>query len=206
MDMGGMNMSMGGMSGMGGMGMDSGHGHSHSHMGSGHGADSAPACRISMLLNFNTIDACFLSPNWHIRSKGMFAGSIIGIFFLCVLIELIRRLGREFDRWLVKRAGATSCGGEVSSVAEYGKDGGQGGLLNVRTAAARYVPSWPHQILRGFIYGSQFTAAFFVMLLGMYFNVIVLIFIFLGQTVGYMLFGRDTCGGGFDYAAQGRCC
>lgn len=49
MDMGGMNMSMGGMSGMGGMGMDSGHGHSHSHMGSGHGADSAPACRSKHL-------------------------------------------------------------------------------------------------------------------------------------------------------------
>ncbi|AGV14358.1 solute carrier family 31 (copper transporter), member 1, variant 2 [Cryptococcus neoformans var. grubii H99] len=197
MDMGNMGMGMG-------MGMDSGHNHSHMNMGSGHGADSGHACRISMLLNFNTVDACFLSPNWHIRSKGMFAGSIIGIFFLCVLIELIRRLGREFDRWLVKRAGVNSTCGELSSVAEYGKDGAQGGAV-VRVAP-RYVPSWPHQILRGFIYGSQFTAAFFVMLLGMYFNVIVLIFIFLGQTVGYMLFGRDTCGGGFDFGAQGRCC
>lgn len=54
-----------------------------------------------MLWNWYTIDACFLSSTWHIRSKGMFAGSVIGVFFLVMAIEGVRRLGREYDRRLM---------------------------------------------------------------------------------------------------------
>ncbi|WVQ86584.1 hypothetical protein IAS59_000297 [Cryptococcus gattii] len=176
-----------------------------SHAGHSHSSEpSTPACRISMLFNYNTVDACFLSSRWHIRSKGMFAGSIIAIFTLCILIEFVRRFGRELDRWLVRRAGL-GASGDVGNVPECGKDGMQGDKVAVR-AVPPFVPSWPQQILRSLVYGSQFTASFIVMLLGMYFNVIVLIFIFLGHTVGYFLFGRDICNGRFDYAASGCCC
>jgi copper transporter 1 len=63
--------------------------------------------------------------------------------------------------------------------------GGVATLKNIK-------PPWPQHIVRGLFYGSQFTAAFFVMLIGMFFNAGMLIAIFLGQTVGYIAFGRDT--------------
>lgn len=79
------------MGGMGGM--------SHGGMG---GADPN-ACKISMLWNWNTINACFIARSWHIKTKGMFAGSCIGIVCLCIAIELVRRFQREYDRYLLRR-------------------------------------------------------------------------------------------------------
>jgi copper transporter 1 len=46
----------------------------------GGAADGTPMCKISMLLNWYSIDACFLSDKWHIRSKAGFAGTLIGVF------------------------------------------------------------------------------------------------------------------------------
>lgn len=57
-----------------------------------------------MLLNTNTLDSCFISSSWQITSRGMFAGSCIGVLLLCIAIEAVRRLGRAYDRRLVKQA------------------------------------------------------------------------------------------------------
>ncbi|KAJ5095708.1 hypothetical protein NUU61_005064 [Penicillium alfredii] len=78
-----------GMSGMDMGGMDMGGGSS---------------CQISMLWNWNTIDACFLSTSWHIRSRGMFAGSCIGVICLVLCLEFLRRVSREYDAFIVRRA------------------------------------------------------------------------------------------------------
>jgi copper transporter 1 len=43
------------------------------------------------------------------------------------------------------------------------------------------------------------------MLLGMYYNGYILFAIFIGQTVGYIVFGRDTCGGA-ELDCSGSCC
>jgi copper transporter 1 len=59
-----------------------------------------------MLWNWYTIDSCFLARSWHVTSKGMFAGSVIGVFLLVIAIESVRRLGREYDRYLVREATA----------------------------------------------------------------------------------------------------
>lgn len=46
----------------------------------------------------------FLSSSWHITSKGMFAGSCIGVIVLVMSLEFLRRLGREYDAFIVHRA------------------------------------------------------------------------------------------------------
>lgn len=56
---------------------------------------------VSMLWNWNTIDSCFISSSWRTSTRAQFAGSVIGVFFLVVGIEAVRRLGREYDRRLV---------------------------------------------------------------------------------------------------------
>ncbi|KAJ5163184.1 uncharacterized protein N7500_005014 [Penicillium coprophilum] len=46
----------------------------------------------------------FLAKSWHITSRGMFAGSCIGVICLVLSLELLRRLGREYDSFIVRRA------------------------------------------------------------------------------------------------------
>ncbi|CAG8148306.1 unnamed protein product [Penicillium nalgiovense] len=75
------------------------------HGGMDHGGmDMGNSCKISMLWNWNTVDACFLAKSWHIKSRGMFAGSCIGVICLVLCLELLRRLGREYDSFIVRRA------------------------------------------------------------------------------------------------------
>lgn len=56
-----------------------------------------------MLWNWNTIDACFIAQSWQITSRGVFAGSCIGVVLLVVTLELLRRAGKEYDRYLVRQ-------------------------------------------------------------------------------------------------------
>lgn len=46
----------------------------------------------------------FLSSSWHIRSRGMFAGSCIGTILLVLCLEFLRRMGREYDAFILRRA------------------------------------------------------------------------------------------------------
>lgn len=242
-------------------------------MGGGDGA-----CKISMLWNWYSVDACFLSSSWHVKSKAQFAGSVIGICLLVMAIEGVRRLGREYDRRLLRarndavenatcgmgvgaglpaasgatagftapaltkvesimpivesngggcgsKSGGGGCGSKnivpANSTGGCGTGGGCGsstpskelytpsaelGSFNANTTNSPAggfsqmhcrppipsLPTWSQQIVRSFIYGSQFSAAFLVMLLGMYFNGFVLIAIFIGATLGYLVFGSDT--------------
>lgn len=72
---------------------------------------------VSMLWNWNTVDSCFLAESWHVKTKGAFAGSVIGVFILVILIEALRRGAREYDRYLVRSAMVS---------AGYSIDGGNG--------------------------------------------------------------------------------
>ena len=57
-----------------------------------------------MLWNWYTVDACFLSSQWHVRSAGAFAGSVIAVFIITALVEGVRRAAREYDRQIVIQA------------------------------------------------------------------------------------------------------
>lgn len=57
-----------------------------------------------MLWNWNTVDACFISDTWHVRSKGGFAGSCIGVVCLVILLEGLKFLQRKHDRSIVVAA------------------------------------------------------------------------------------------------------
>lgn len=98
---------------------------------------------------------------------------------------------------------------------------------------ASFTPSWVQQLLRAFAYGTQFTVSFLVyvylsyllslfyrldrpleieliprMLLGMYYNGYILFTIFIGHTVGYFAFARDTAGVSSSptHIGSGHCC
>jgi solute carrier family 31 (copper transporter), member 1 len=129
-----------------------------------------------MLWNWYTIDACFLSRTWHVRSAGAFAGSCIGVILLVTALELLRRSQREFDRYLHGSAppapAAPANGGDASSgEADFNKSGTLKSRLLApsRSMTTPRLKLWQHAIRSG-LYTLQFAVGYFVMLLAMYYN------------------------------------
>ncbi|KAK3081716.1 hypothetical protein LTS18_003521 [Coniosporium uncinatum] len=195
MDMGTSSMDMGGMSmtssimnvasatassamaaastGMAMGGMD----HAAMDMGTGD-------CKISMLWNWYTIDTCFLSRTWHVRSTGAFAGSCIGVICLVVVLEFLRRLAKEYDRLLMRNwqrsiivppptTQRAVCNPNSSDDDSSTRKPGASAVAAPVFAASeqlRFRPTVLQQAVRALLHMLQFAVAYFVMLLAMYYN------------------------------------
>ncbi|KAK0657742.1 Ctr copper transporter family-domain-containing protein [Cercophora newfieldiana] len=145
-------------------------------------------CKISMLWNWNTIDTCFISSSWHVRNAGMFAGSCIGVILLVMLLELLRRTVKEYDRYLLRKdlaRQATTAAGDSANIIP--KDG-------VIPARVGYKPTILEQAVRALLHTCQFAVAYFVMLLAMYYNGYIIICIFIGAYLGSFVFQWETFG------------
>jgi len=111
-----------------------------------------------MLWNWYTIDTCFISSTWHIRSAGMFAGSCIGVILLVMLLELLRRSVKEYDRFLVRKHLSQQPPAVASdSAGILPKDG-------VAIPQGGYRPTVLEQAVRALLHTCQFAVAYFVML------------------------------------------
>ncbi|PKX98295.1 high-affinity Cu transporter CTR3 [Aspergillus novofumigatus IBT 16806] len=198
-------MSTGSAHSMGGMdmgGMDMGGMHS---------------CKISMLWNWYTIDSCFLSSQWHNTSRGMFAGSCIGVICLVICLEFLRRVGREYDAFIVRRAhlrkqylsATASSQGRTCATdadADASAENSQETTRSVQGAASKGAPqticsaledktpvrpTLIEQLVRAMLHMLQFAVAYFVMLLAMYFNGYIIICIFIGAFLGSFIFSWE---------------
>ncbi|GAA5848152.1 hypothetical protein JCM8547_004424 [Rhodosporidiobolus lusitaniae] len=161
--------------------MDMSHGSSSSSMDM---SDSSSTCKMSMIWHWDWKDSCFISEQWHIHSLGQFVGTIIGVFFITISIEAVRRLSRSYDR-AIKTAYYKR---ELRALAAFARntdkdDAGE---------PAPFRPSTREHVIRSVFYGVQFSAAYILMLLAMSFNGPVIFAIMAGGFVGHMLFARDT--------------
>ncbi|KAL1733425.1 Ctr copper transporter family-domain-containing protein [Schizophyllum commune] len=225
---------------------DMGNSSSSDSMGMEMGSGSEHACKISMMWNWNTIDACFISEQWHIRSKGEwtwasasvdaclyevdvglyecsrastnvdvclyevdvclcesdYAGSIVGIFFLVILVEWTRRASREYDRRIVREYEATVKGYEAraSSVAAHDSTA----KLDAGASVAPFRPTLVQQLIRSLFYVAQFGAGYMMMLLAMYYNGGIIFAIFAGAFFGHFTSSWDTVG--HNEIVQKDCC
>lgn len=59
-----------------------------------------PKCMFTIS---NSIGIGFLAQSWHITSRGMFAGSCIGVILMVMLLEFLRRTAKEYDRLLLRQ-------------------------------------------------------------------------------------------------------
>ncbi|KAI0595465.1 Ctr-domain-containing protein [Biscogniauxia sp. FL1348] len=163
------------------------------------GSDAGPSCKISMLWNWNTIDACFLSSSWHVTSPGMFAGSCIGVILLTMSLELLRRAVREYDRYLVRKhapavPAASGCAGLIGSQAPT-KANSTSTSTTIHQTVKRFTkakPSMLEQSIRALLHTIQVAVSYFVMLLAMYFNGYIIISIFIGAYLGAFVFHWET--------------
>ncbi|RMZ82785.1 hypothetical protein DV738_g1623, partial [Chaetothyriales sp. CBS 135597] len=178
-------------------------------------------CKINMLWNWYTIDACFLSSSWRITSAGMFAGSCIGVICLVITLEFLRRVQREYDAFTRRQdAHLFSVVGSVArDGAEIGSSSSSGnsGLKHAASSGQQPVPAaftiptrgnrrttlLIRQLIRSLIHMLQFAVAYFVMLLAMYYNGYFIICIFIGAFLGSFIFSWDQLLA--EPVAQGQC-
>ena len=132
-----------------------------------------------MLWNWYTVDACFLFPNWQVRSSGSFATLCITVVCLVMFLEGLRRTARDYDSYL-KRSYLTrnSKAAESSSaetilttvVAAVDKSVSCPGEPNSAApgiptrAVVQFRPGVLSQAIRALLYTLQFAVAYFIML------------------------------------------
>jgi copper transporter 1 len=126
-----------------------------------------------MLLNWHTIDACFLS-SFHIQTSFTFFFACLASFFLVISLEFFRRCQRNFHRYLrlkneflQEQENAYVMPDEVE---EKLLDKGSGEDLRSQKIRPRTVVVVLEQLSRGVIHGCQFTVSYVIMLLFMYSN------------------------------------
>ncbi|KAF7593572.1 Copper Transporter integral membrane protein that functions in high affinity copper transport [Aspergillus hancockii] len=154
------------------------------------------SCKISMLWNWYTVDSCFIARSWQITSRGMFAGSCIGVILLVISLEFLRRVGKEYDRFLHRRYQRRhdllrQGQRETSQGTASGAVGDDNKLFT-----SCFTPSLLEQAGRAFLHMVQFAVAYLVMLLAMYYNGYIIICIFIGAYLGAFIFSWETFGFG----------
>jgi copper transporter 1 len=157
-----------------------------------------------MLWNWNTIDACFVSKSWHINTQAQFAGTCIGVIMLVLLLELLRRAAKEYDRKILRdyRAfhEAIDSDSSESSHSALKKTQSKDPLAKVKALVFRpnadpngkFRPGLGQQLVRATLHLLQFAVAYFIMLLAMYYNGFIIISIFIGAFLGFIIFSWEA--------------
>jgi len=114
----------------------------------------------------------------------MFAATCIGVILLVLLVEFTRRLGRDYDDFLLRQFSrhATTSRANLALQSEH-EDGINGPLAAEITLRASPL----QQFIRAFLYAAVVAGAYILMLIAMSFNGYVLICIFIGAGLGKFL-------------------
>ncbi|PSN65321.1 high affinity copper transporter [Corynespora cassiicola Philippines] len=142
-------------------------------------------CKIEMMWNWYTIDACFLASSWHIKNNAMFIASCIGVALLVVCLELLRRVSKEYEAHLVR-----SFQRRLQALQALEADVASAGDEPVTPATTRYATfraSPLQQFGRALIHGAILAVAYIVMLLVMHYNGYIFISVIFGSVLGKFL-------------------
>ncbi|KAL7620882.1 Copper Transporter integral membrane protein that functions in high affinity copper transport [Parahypoxylon ruwenzoriense] len=161
-----------------------------------HFTSPGPEPTSSMLWNWETIDACFLSKSWQIKSRGGFAGLCIGVILLVVLLELLRRVSKMYDKYLIHQHQKRIA--HVVSAANSSSETANGSLITKNhrysVSAVPFRPSFWQQAIRALLHTLQFALAYWIMLLAMYYNGYIIICIIIGAFIGSFIFQWEPIG------------
>lgn len=166
---------------------------------------TAAACKISMLWNWYTVDTCFIAKSWHVRSKGGFAGSCIGVFFLVLALQWLHRFCRELDIAIaekhravqqVRLSKSTSSDEEIAAISKISRNSSANPYISTlghswlftSSLTSDIIPTFPEQLLRSVLYTVEWGVSYIIMLLFMYYNGYIIISCILGAFMGKLLF------------------
>lgn len=85
----------------------------------------------------------------------MFAGSCIGVIFLVISLEFLRRLGKEYDRFLLRQHKLCVTNTDAESSTE---------AFCPKGSPLAFTPSVLQQSIRALLHMAQFAVAYIVML------------------------------------------
>ncbi|KAI0835797.1 Ctr-domain-containing protein [Hypoxylon sp. FL0890] len=148
----------------------------HMAMGS-----SNATCTHAMTWNWNTIGTCFLAESWQISNEGTFAVSCIGVFLLVICLEFLRRLGKEYDSFILRQYQQ-----HLAAQVHASKiDDSEAPTPGPQTYTFRATPL--QQLIRSVLHAVAFGIAYILMLIAMAFNGYIIICIIIGAGVGKFL-------------------
>jgi solute carrier family 31 (copper transporter), member 1 len=158
-----------------------------------------------------TLQAGFISSTRRIKSKAMFAGSCVDMICFVISLEMLHRLQRAHERYLIRQAKAQCASAErlehspISSESSRSnaldKDPSEsnthatplmGRASNAASASHQFRPSLSEQTVRALMHMVQFSVAYFIMLLAMYYNSYFILCILIGAFLGFFIFAWDT--------------
>lgn len=131
---------------------------------------------FKMLLNWNTINSCFLSSAFRVRSSAGFFAVCICSFLLVFFLEFLRRLQRKFDNQLRCRHHQSLNNRDTKELNNLSDTEPlvERTVIRERVAKGRsLVVDWHvviEQVARGLVHTMQFGISYCVMLLVMYSN------------------------------------
>lgn len=151
----------------------------------------------------------------------MFGGSCIGVISLVLCLEFLRRVGREYDAFILRRSrlrrqylsvpqsvvtqNSNSPGAPGNDTNTSKLDPETHAIASPTAANASppvaaaappplIRPTFVEQVVRAALHTMQFAVAYFVMLLAMYFNGYIIICIFIGAFLGAFMFSWEPLG------------
>lgn len=134
-----------------------------------------------MLWNWHTTNTCFLTAGWQATTPGAFAGSCLVALLLAVLLEFLRRLGRDHDGRVLRAMHARAALLPPDDDDD-GDDKRHRGVATLRATPRQ-------QLGRAALHAAALAVAYLVMLLAMSYNGYVLGCIVVGAGLGK--FGCD---------------
>lgn len=157
------------------------HDHSHmdhSHMDHGDGVHMV-TCSMNMLFNWDTSNLCIIFHWWRIHGPISLVFSLLGVIAVTAMFEAVRAASRRYELW-VKLQKESQPNGAVTESTPF-RSGQR--LFNFSRRA---------HIIKAFLYAIQSFYGLMLMLIFMTYNGWVMICMFLGSLVGYLIFGLDT--------------
>ncbi|BDD63521.1 hypothetical protein MAP00_008399 [Monascus purpureus] len=145
-----------------------GHGHGHGDM------DMGGQCKMNMIFTWSSTDLCIIFRQWHIRGPWSLFLSLLAIVFLTAGYEAVRQITRRYEVGRAQRLQAFS-----ATVSTGGRDHRQAVLRRGKVVLAA-------------LYAIQVFYSFFIMLLFMTYNGLVMLAVGVGAFVGYLVFGDDA--------------
>ncbi|KAI0517522.1 ctr copper transporter [Xylaria bambusicola] len=142
------------------------------------------SCTTHMLWNWNTIGACFFAESWKIKTEGMMAATCIGVFLLAILLEFVRRLGKEYDDLILRQFQQHA--DERAAMAKL-EDNCCSAETRLAGQTVIFRATALQQLIRSFIHAVAFGIAYILMLIAMAFNGYVIILIIVGAGFGKFL-------------------
>lgn len=142
-----------------------------------------------MLWNWQVVDSCFLSESWHVRSRGAFAASCIGVVALAACVEAVKHWSTVYDAQVCASLRAADARRLDALALE---DDGDVGLTTAqrqrRHRHRRMLRATPFQQLVRTALAVTLQGGFYVlMLIAMAFNGYIVVCILLGTALGKFL-------------------